>query len=48
MPNRKDKRFDIARYMKERKEARCKVVEGHRALVSERKKIKRLQIKVNK
>ncbi|CAB3983194.1 Hypothetical predicted protein, partial [Paramuricea clavata] len=48
MPNTKDKRFNIAMYMKERKEARFKAVLNHRSLALEHKKSERIQAKIVK
>ncbi|CAB4023672.1 Hypothetical predicted protein, partial [Paramuricea clavata] len=48
MPNTKDKRFNIAMYMKERKEARFKAVLNHRSLALEHKKSERIPAKIVK
>ncbi|CAB4030661.1 Hypothetical predicted protein [Paramuricea clavata] len=48
MPNTKDKRFNIAMYLKERKEARFKAVLNHRSLPLEHKKSERIQAKIVK
>ena len=46
MPHRKNTRFDLAEFMKARKEARSKVLQENRKLQAEYKKVERVQEKV--
>ena len=47
MPHGKNSRFNIAEYMKARKEARVKVLQENRKLATEYKKVERGQEKVS-
>ena len=47
MPHGKNSRFNIAEYMKARKEARVKVLQENRKLATEYKKVERVQEKVS-
>lgn len=46
MPNTGNKRFDVASYMKARKDAREKLVNENRQLASQYKKLERVREKV--
>ena len=47
MPHGKNRRFDVAAYMKAHSEARAQVLQENQKLKSEYKKIERLQEKVS-
>ena len=46
MPHQKNTQFDLAGFMKARKEARTKIVQENRKLEAEYKKVERVQEKV--